>query len=87
MPQTFVTDAGLAHLKNSTSLEALDLQDCNLVSNAGVAHLVGLNKLRDLKLWGVQIDDGVLDQLARMRAALVPGVAAPLTPEGHHVDR
>jgi len=50
VPRTDLTGLGLAHLKNATQLELLDLTDCKQISDTGVAHLQGLTKLRNRSL-------------------------------------
>jgi Leucine-rich repeat (LRR) protein len=50
-------------LKNSTQLELLDLTDCNRISDAGLAHLQGLTKLRNLSLCP-RITDAGMQHLA-----------------------
>ena len=45
---TEITDAGLAHLKDVTSLRELNLIGTK-ITDAGVAHLKGLTKLQQLK--------------------------------------
>ena len=65
-PGSRITNAGLAHLKNMTQLELLDLNDCNQISSEGVVHLKGLTKLRNLSLWGPGITDKAMSSLSGM---------------------
>src|SRR5262245_5951800 len=53
---TRVADAGMAHLKELTSLEFIGL-DGTRVTDAGLAHLKGLTNLRWIALCGTQISD------------------------------
>ena len=57
-----VTDAGLAHLKELTNLETLDLE-ATKVTDAGLVHLEGLTGLENLVLEGTQIGDAGLIHL------------------------
>ena len=45
-----MTDAGLAHLKSLTTLQALNLFSCPQVTDAGLAHLKRLTALQVLNL-------------------------------------
>jgi len=50
--QTRVSDKGLAYLEKLKSLRAIDLSDCNRVSNSGLAALANLPNLNFVKVWG-----------------------------------
>ena len=65
-PRTKLSDKGLEYLKDTVQLELLDLSDCNQISDAGLAHLKGLTKLRNLSLWGPRITDDGMPNLAGM---------------------
>lgn len=56
------SDAGMAHLKNMTGLESLELGGG--VSDAGLACLAGLQNLKELRLGGVGFRDAGLAHLA-----------------------
>ena len=56
LQRTAVTDAGLAHLKNLTTLKLLFLDETN-VSDAGMKHLAGLRWMRHLYLGSTQVTD------------------------------
>jgi hypothetical protein len=47
-----VTDAGLQHLANHTSLKHLNLRDCKISDN-GLSHLSPLTQLRTLDLTAI----------------------------------
>ena len=72
--QTRVSDQGLAYLKNLGTLRAIDLSDCNRVSNAGLESLSGLPKLTFLKVWGPQVNDAGLEHVAKMKSLRVLGL-------------
>ncbi|MEJ7592016.1 MAG: hypothetical protein WKF77_10740 [Planctomycetaceae bacterium] len=56
-----VSDAALETLSVCSALEELDLSEDALITDAGMAHLAKLRKLKKLNLWRVQIsDDGAL---------------------------
>lgn len=56
-----VSDAALEMLAACSSLEELDLSECSLITDAGMAHLAKLPQLEKLNLWRDQIsDDGAL---------------------------
>ena len=67
MPIRQITDAGLAHLKNLTSLETLRL-DNTQIGDEGLAHLAGLNSLKTLYLPGTQITDAGLARIGNLTA-------------------
>lgn len=48
--KTNITDKGLAHLKNLTSLTSLDLRDCQNITDDGLACLPDLKCLTSLNL-------------------------------------
>jgi hypothetical protein len=66
LANTQVTDAGLVHLNEMTSLKSLDLARCRITS-AGIAHLTSLTKLGELNLKRTQIDDDVIRFLQQLR--------------------
>lgn len=55
--QTRIGDDALKNLQNAKTITALDLSDCNRVSDTGLGYLKGMNNLRFLKVWGPQITD------------------------------
>ena len=56
-----VSDAGLEVLSVCSGLEELDLSEDTLITDAGMAQVAKLTRLKKLNLWRVQIsDDGVL---------------------------
>lgn len=57
-----VSDAGLAHLKNLTNLETLNLQDTG-VTGPGLAHLAKCGKLEQLNLGKAPVTDAGIDNL------------------------
>ena len=62
--QTNFDDTCLAAIAGMSQLELLDLQDCNRVSEQGLAVLKNFPKLRSLRMWGPTITDAVLSYLA-----------------------
>ena len=63
------TDAGLAHLKDLTSLQGLDLWQTQ-IGGAGLTQLEGLKKLRTVLVHGTPITDVAALELEKAR----PGV-------------
>ncbi len=62
-----ITDAGLAHLSNLTSLSLLDLGYCRNITDAGLAHLSKLTLLSLLDLRGcTNITDAGLAHLSKL---------------------
>jgi hypothetical protein len=61
---TPVTDSGLACLAGLKGLVSLELAYCNRVTDAGVAQLKGLTRLRRLTLCDTQVTDAGLASLA-----------------------
>src|SRR5262249_16382505 len=57
-----ITDAGLAHLKDLTDLESLDLMGQD-ITDAGLEHVKGMKNLRELNLSGPGITDAGLEHL------------------------
>lgn len=57
-----MTDAGLAHIRELTNLQALDLAGTQ-VSDDGLAYLRGLKNLQFLYLSGTQVTDDKVRQL------------------------
>lgn len=66
--ETPITDAGLAHLANMTSLEQLDLPF--RITDAGLPHLAGLANLEDVWIDGEQITE---EAAAKLKRALPKG--------------
>jgi len=64
LPRTELTDQGLSFLKDAIHLELLDLAECHRISDAGLIHLKGLTKLRNLTLSGPRITDAGMQHLA-----------------------
>ena len=58
--QTNFDDKCLEAIAGMSQLEQLDLQDCNRVTESGLAALAKFPKLRNLRLWGPTITDNVL---------------------------
>jgi hypothetical protein len=70
-----VTDAGLAHLTTLTNLEELHLGVLSVGSSAiaddGLKHLMGLQRLRRLSLYGLKITDNGLFHLRGLKGLVV----------------
>ena len=64
-----ITDAGLAHLKNLTNLNYLNLYG-TAVTDSGLEHLKGLRKLKHLYVWQTKVTEAGVKNL---KAAL-PGL-------------
>jgi Leucine-rich repeat (LRR) protein len=64
--QALITDEGLSAIGKLRSLSQLDLE-ANQLSDAGIAHLAGLENLRTLGLAG---NEGVTDQAFQALASL-----------------
>jgi hypothetical protein len=62
---TSITDAGMAHLAQITSITHLLLNGTQ-VGDAGVEHLAGLPNLRAIELAGTPVTDAVLTHLIRL---------------------
>jgi hypothetical protein len=60
------TDDGLVALTGLADLEALFVWDASAVSDAGVAHLAGLPKLRNVHISNGRLGDGALAIFAKM---------------------
>lgn len=60
-----ISDAGLAHLRNCTHLEWLDLSD-SAVSDEGLAYLEKMSQLRFINLAGTRVRGNGLHHLSRM---------------------
>lgn len=63
-PQTNFNDDCIAAIKDMTQLELLDLQDCNQVTEAGLAPLKNFTKLKSLRIYGPTITDTVMTYIA-----------------------
>jgi beta-lactamase regulating signal transducer with metallopeptidase domain/5-hydroxyisourate hydrolase-like protein (transthyretin family) len=63
-----VTDEGLRALRGLTDLELLWVSEGNAVTDAGVAHLTGLTKLKRVHLSGSRLTDASLAVLAGLPA-------------------
>ncbi len=67
---TSVTDKGLGWVKKVSTLEAIDLRDC-AISDAGLKQLIGLQKLKVLKLSGkngkCSVGDEGMESVARLK--------------------
>jgi len=62
LPESSITDAGLADLTKLTKLEKLDVSDAVKVTDKGIAHLVKLERLEELHLNKTSITDkGLLE--------------------------
>ena len=51
-------------IKGLTNLERIDMQDCNQPTEKGLAILKGFTKLKNVRLWGPNINDKVLSYLS-----------------------
>ena len=86
--QTRVSDKALEYLRDLKTITALDLSDCNQVTNAGVEIIAGFPKLRFLKLWGKQIGDEGILKLAALEQLEVIGLNdTAVTSEGMQAFR
>jgi len=64
-----IGDDDLAHLKDLTALQTLDLSGCERVTDAGLAHLKGLTALQSLNLMGCdEVTDAGLAHLKALTA-------------------
>jgi len=72
--QTRIGDDGLVELAKLQTLEAIDLSDCNRVSNAGLKSLSALPNLRFLKVFGKRIDDEGVQYVGQMSNMQVLGL-------------
>ena len=63
MRDTLITDDGLACLKGMPDLIQLDVSEVPGITDAGMAHLVGLKNLKDLNLWFTGVGDAGIEQL------------------------
>ena len=72
--QTKVGDEGLKYLEGKESITALDLTDCNKVSDTGLAYLVTLPKLKMLKVWGKAITNKGLNSIGKISSLEVLGM-------------
>ena len=72
--QTRITDEALQNIKDVQSVTALDLSDCNQITNDGVGIIAGFPKLRFVKVWGKQITDEGILQLANLENLEVVGL-------------
>ncbi len=61
-----VTDEGLAMLKKFPNLKKLVLEGSQKVTSAGIRHLASIPSLELLNLIRVELDDSVVDDLAKM---------------------
>ncbi|MEZ6107172.1 MAG: hypothetical protein R3B96_13895 [Pirellulaceae bacterium] len=81
--QTRISDVGLENIQNLKTITALDLSDCNQVTDKGVAIVAGFPKLRFIKLWGKSItDEGVLKLAALDNLEVVGLNDTAVTSEG-----
>ncbi len=51
LPRSKTSDKGLSYLKDAKGIELLDLSDCPMVTDEGLASLAGLTNVRNLSLW------------------------------------
>jgi hypothetical protein len=65
-----ITDAGVVYLAQLGNLDELWLQDTK-VSDAGVAHLRGLKKLKYFSVWGSPVSNAALEDLWKYLPQLV----------------
>jgi serine/threonine protein kinase len=73
---TEVTDAGLAHLKDLTSLNSLWLHNTT-VTDAGLAPLADLTKLTQLTLSNTRVTDAGLGHLKKLQSLTLLGLGGP----------
>jgi Leucine-rich repeat (LRR) protein len=66
LAKTKISDTGLAQIKALAQLELLDISDCAQVTSAGLVHLQGLTKLRNLSLGGPGITDAGMPSLRNL---------------------
>jgi Leucine-rich repeat (LRR) protein len=57
-------DEACEAIKDLRNLELIDMQDCNQPTEKGLAVLQGFPKLRNVRLWGPNINDKVLSYLS-----------------------
>lgn len=74
MARTYVTDAGLRALSQRKTIEVIDLQHDNLVSDAGLECAATLPKLKSLKVYGPQVTDAGLAHLSGTKTLRVLGL-------------
>ncbi len=72
--QTRVGDDGVKHLVKLKSLKAIDLSDCNRVSDLGLETLGQLPELSFVKVWGPQITDEGMKSLGQLKSLRVLGL-------------
>jgi hypothetical protein len=73
-----ITDAGVKHLANLTSLKSLELLQVPELTDATLAHLAGLTSLEEITLSGTSITGSGLVHLARLgklKSLIVPNSA------------
>jgi Leucine-rich repeat (LRR) protein len=81
LSSTHISDAGLAQLKNITSLRKLKIR--GPITDVGLANLQGCNTLEDLELWSGKVTDAGLlhlKELPNLHSLLLCG--APVTDFG-----
>ena len=76
-----VTNAGLKHLGECDNLRGVNLDGCGRVTDAGLAHLVGLN-LELLLLRSMSITDAGLAHVGRIHRLEYLEIEAPVTDAG-----
>ena len=64
LEKTGITDAGLEKLKQLKTLKVLNLGECVLITDAGLAHLGDLAELTKCDLYGTPITDAGLGHLS-----------------------
>lgn len=64
LSQTQLSDIGLADLATLENLEDLDVSENSQIFDAGLEHLSGINSLKRLNLWRVQVGDPGVEHLA-----------------------
>ncbi len=65
MSGTYITDNGLANLKDLPALGSLFIENTR-VTDAGLTHLVGLHKLSYLRLAGTEVTDAGVKQMSEL---------------------
>lgn len=64
LAKTKISDVGLSRIREMKQLELLDLSDCSSITSAGLVHLKGLSKLRNLSIGSPLINDVGLQHLS-----------------------
>jgi hypothetical protein len=82
LTETQTTDAGLAHIGKMTELEALFIWDARSVTDAGIARLTGLKKLKTIHISQSHLTDSSLALLSSL-----PSVESLSLQQNHFSDK